>query len=55
MRAAPTYFVDMTPPAFVFSGLFVAYGLFRFRIMRLVPLARDAIFDYIGDGTIYRH
>jgi PAS domain S-box-containing protein len=51
-RAAPTYHVDMTPPAFVISGLIIAFGLFRFNILKIVPVARNQVVDNMEDGVI---
>ena len=51
-RAAPTYRIDMTPPAFVISGLIIAFGLFRFRILQIVPVARNQVVDNMEDGLI---
>ncbi len=52
MRAAPTYYVDMTAPAFVVSGIAIAIGLFRFGILDIIPMARDRVFDRLNDGVI---
>jgi PAS domain S-box-containing protein len=42
----------MTPPAFVISGILLTLGLFRFRILDIVPIARDAVIENINDGVI---
>ncbi len=51
-RAAPTYHIDLTPTAFVVSGLAIALGLFRFHILSVVPIARDVVVENMGDGII---
>ncbi|RLC59259.1 MAG: PAS domain-containing sensor histidine kinase, partial [Chloroflexota bacterium] len=35
--------LDLTPFAFTLSGLAVAWGLFRYRLLDIVPVARDAV------------
>ncbi len=52
LRAAPTYHVDLTPAAFMVSGLVIALGLFRFHILRIVPIARDVVVENISDGVM---
>jgi PAS domain S-box-containing protein len=44
--------LDLTPVAFTATGLVVAWGLFRFRLLDLVPIARETILENIGDGVI---
>ena len=51
-RAPPTYYIDMAPLAFVASGIVLAVGLFRFRILEVVPIARGTIVDNMSDGVI---
>jgi PAS domain S-box-containing protein len=51
-RAAPTYNIDMTPPAFAVSGLVLALGLFRFRILKIVPVARSIVVENMHDGVM---
>ncbi|MBE0480696.1 MAG: PAS domain S-box protein [Dehalococcoidia bacterium] len=51
-RAAPTYHIDMTPPAFIVSGAAIALGLFRFRMLDIVPIARDSLVESMDDGVI---
>ena len=40
--------IDLTPYAFTFSGLAIAWGIYRFRMFDLTPLARDLIVDSLG-------
>jgi PAS domain S-box-containing protein len=44
--------LDLTPVAFTATGLVVAWGLFRFRLLDLVPIARETVLENIGDGVI---
>ncbi|WP_281286041.1 histidine kinase N-terminal 7TM domain-containing protein [Paenibacillus sinopodophylli] len=44
--------IDLTPFGFAISGLVYAWGIFRFRLLRLTPLAYAKMFDTIRDGVI---
>ncbi|MFC3800795.1 histidine kinase N-terminal 7TM domain-containing protein [Cohnella sp. GCM10012308] len=44
--------IDFTPLGFALSGLVYAWGIFRFRLLRLTPLAYAKMFDTIRDGVI---
>jgi len=46
------YNLDLTPATMSLAGLVVAIGLFRFQGLEVVPLARDVIFDRMGDGVL---
>ena len=48
----PSYHVDLTPSAFVISGLAIAWGLFRVRLFDVIPIARSAIVESMSDGII---
>ncbi len=52
MRLNPWPGLDLTPIAFTLTGIFVFYGLFRYQMFDLIPVARDAIFEKIKDGII---
>jgi PAS domain S-box-containing protein len=43
---------DLTPFAFTVSGVVMAWGLFRFRLLDVVPIARSAVVDGLSDGVI---
>lgn len=43
---------DLTPFAFVVCGAAVYYGISNLRILDIMPVARNAIFDYIKDGVV---
>jgi len=44
--------VDLTPLAFSLSGLMLALGIFRFRLLDIVPVARDTIIEGMRDGLL---
>ncbi len=44
--------IDFTPLGFAASGLFYAWGIFRFDLLRLTPLAFAKVFDTIRDGVV---
>ena len=43
---------DWTPVSFVISGIIISYGMIRFRMFDLVPLARNKLIDTMEDGVI---
>ena len=44
--------VDLTPIAFVFSGLAVLWGVYRYGLMDIVPVALETVFRKLSDGII---
>lgn len=44
--------VDLTPFAFPVAGMALAWGIFRFRLLDIVPVAREAVIDGMSDGVI---
>ena len=48
----PFSYLDLTPFAFTLTGLAVAWGLFRFRLLDVVPVARDVVIEGMYDGVI---
>jgi len=44
--------LDLTSFAFLFTGLALSWGLFRFRLLDIVPVARDALIEGMEDGVI---
>ena len=44
--------LDLTPFAFTISGLVMGWGLFRFKLLDIVPIARRAVVDSMSDGVI---
>jgi PAS domain S-box-containing protein len=43
---------DTTPITFAIGNLFVAWGLFRFRLFELEPIARDLVFTSMPDAVV---
>jgi diguanylate cyclase (GGDEF)-like protein len=52
MKLNPWPGMDLTPLGFVLTGLVVAWSLFRFHMLDLAPVAREILFDNLGDGVI---
>ena len=44
--------IDPTPIAFSSTGLLLTWGLFNYRMIDLAPVARELLFERIGDGVI---
>lgn len=44
--------IDPTPFAFAFSGLLISVSIFRYRMLDLMPIAREHIFQSMGDGLV---
>lgn len=44
--------VDLTPIAFSVTGLVLVWGLFRFRLLDLIPVGRKKVVDRIPDAVI---
>jgi diguanylate cyclase (GGDEF)-like protein/PAS domain S-box-containing protein len=44
--------LDLTPETFFFSGLLIVISLFRYSLFDLIPVARSAVVDHMGDGVI---
>lgn len=49
---SPFPYLDLTPLAFTGTGLCLTWGLFRYHFLDVVPIARDAIVEEIGDGIL---
>lgn len=49
---SPLPHLDLTPFLFVFTGLVFAWGLFRFRIFDVVPMARETVIESMREGVI---
>lgn len=43
--------VDPTPLALTVTGVALAWGLFRFRLLDILPVARDAVIESMSDGV----
>ncbi|MEI8166425.1 MAG: histidine kinase N-terminal 7TM domain-containing protein [Chloroflexales bacterium] len=44
--------LDITPFAFVLTGIVLAWGLFRHHLGTLVPMARDRVLDQMSDAVV---
>lgn len=44
--------IDLTPFAFALTGIILAFGLFRFQLFDLAPVARDLLVERLDDGVI---
>jgi PAS domain S-box-containing protein len=44
--------LDLTPFTFVISGAALSWGLFRFRLLDIAPVARDAVIEGMDDGVL---
>lgn len=51
-RFSPFGNLDLTPFAFTLAGVLWAWGLFRFRLLDIVPVARDMVIDGMYDAVI---
>ncbi len=49
---SPAPNLDLTPFAFLISGAALSFGLFRLRLLDIVPVARDAVVEGMADGVI---
>lgn len=51
-RLSPWPDLDLTPFGFTLASLAVAWSLARFRLLDLVPIARDLVIDSMSDGVL---
>jgi signal transduction histidine kinase len=51
-RALPAGGLDLTPIAFAVSGACFTWGMYRYQLFGLVPVARDMVVDSMDDGVI---
>jgi len=49
---SPFPYLDLTPFAFTLTGLAMVWGLSRFRLLDIVPVARDTVIEGMSDGVI---
>ncbi|RMH02288.1 MAG: PAS domain S-box protein [Chloroflexi bacterium] len=45
-------FVDLTPFAFLFTSLMLAWGMYGFRLIDIAPVARNSVIENMNDGMI---
>ena len=48
----PLGHIDSTPFAFIITTLFISIGLIRFRLMDIIPIARDKVIELINEGLV---
>jgi PAS domain S-box-containing protein len=48
----PLSCIDLTPFFFSLTGLAMAWAFFRFRLLDIVPVARDAVVESMSDGVL---
>jgi len=48
----PIYRIDLTPSAFTVSGLAMMWGLFRSRLLDIVPIAYENIIEVLNHGIL---
>ena len=44
--------LDLTPFAFTLTGLILAWGMFRYQLFNITPVAREVIIESLADGVI---
>ncbi len=44
--------LDVTPMAFTISGIVYAWGLFRYQLLNIIPLAHEAVIDGMSDSVL---
>jgi PAS domain S-box-containing protein len=49
---SPVRGLDLAPFSFTITGAAFAWSLFRFRLLDIVPVARDAVIEHMRDGVI---
>ncbi len=52
LHLTPWPALDPTPITFIFTGFAFTIGILRFRLFKLLPIARDRLFDSLQDGVI---
>ncbi len=48
----PFPYLNLTPLSFALTGLAMAWGLFRYRLLDVIPIARDKAVESMRDGVI---
>jgi len=51
-RLLPYPGMDWTPPAFAITGILLGWSLLRFKMFKLIPVARNQIIDTMPDGLV---
>jgi signal transduction histidine kinase len=45
--------VDLTPLGFTLSGIFYIWGIYKFNLLRLAPIALQKVFETMQDGVVF--
>jgi diguanylate cyclase (GGDEF)-like protein/PAS domain S-box-containing protein len=48
----PWKYLDVTPFLFAFTGLALLFGLFRYQLFEISPVARDRMIEVMSDGVV---
>ncbi|KUO70703.1 MAG: hypothetical protein APF77_01145 [Clostridia bacterium BRH_c25] len=51
MRRTPQG-IDFSPASYAIAGLIFAWGIYRYGVFELIPIARDNVFEAMRDGVI---
>lgn len=52
LHLLPPLRVDLTPALFIISGLIIAYGLYRYRMLDVRPIARGEVVEQMTDAFL---
>lgn len=52
VKLSPFPDLDITPFAFILTGVFFSIGLFRYHFLDVVPIARSTLIENMNDGVI---
>ncbi len=51
-KISPVPHFDLTPVAFIISGLAFMWGIVRYRLLDIIPIARDTVIQNMTDGVV---
>lgn len=51
-KVGPWPGLELTPIAFAFTGVVITWNLYRFQMLNLAPVAREVLFESLGDGVL---
>ena len=52
VQLSPVQGLDLTPFAFTLSGIFIALSIFKFKMLDIVPVAYNNLFDKLSTGVL---
>ena len=52
LQSSPIPGLDITPFAFTITGILVAYSIFKYKLLDIVPIAYNKLFDKMGSGAL---